>query len=116
MALSTAARNLMLDALAQVAAYVSLHTSDPGAAGANEVEGGSYARQPITWNPAASGNLDDDNQPEFDIPPNTTISHFGLWSAEEGGTYYGSGALSASESYGASGGTYTLTDVDVSLT
>ena len=116
MALSTAGKNVALDAIAAVAGYVSLHTGDPGGTGANEVVGGSYARQAGTWNAASGGNLDNSNAPSFSVPASTTVSHFGLWSAPTGGTYYGSGSLSSSESYGAAGGTYTLTDADISVT
>jgi hypothetical protein len=116
MALSTAGKNLMLDALAAAAGYVSLHSADPGSNGANEISGGSpaYARKAHTWNAAASGNLDDSNQPVFDVPASTTVSHFGYWSAPSAGTFYGGAALSASESF-TGPGTYTLTDSDVSL-
>ncbi|GII84594.1 hypothetical protein Ssi03_25840 [Sphaerisporangium siamense] len=116
MALSPAGKNIALDALGAAADFVSLHTADPGTTGANEVTGGSYARQTKTWNAASGGNLDDSNAPSFNIPASTTISHFGLWTEATGGTFLGGGALSASESYGAAGGTYQLTDVDISLT
>lgn len=116
MALSNAAKNLMLDELATVAVWSSMHTASPGTTGANEVSGGSpaYARKAITWNAAATGNLDNNANPVFDVPAGTTVTHFGLWSAVTGGTFYGGDALSASESFTAQG-TYTLSDVDVSL-
>ena len=115
MALSNAGKDVMLDALADVAVYVSLHTADPGTTGANEATGGSpaYSRKSITWNTAANGNLDSSNQPVFDVPAGT-YSHFGLWSAATGGTFYGGGALSASETFAAQG-TYTLTDADIDV-
>lgn len=117
MGLSTTGKNLMLDALGAVAVYASLHTADPGTSGTSEVAGGSpaYARKAITWNAAASGNLDNNANPTFDVPAGTTITHFGLWSASSGGTYYGGGSLSASESFTGQG-TYNLTDADVALT
>jgi hypothetical protein len=107
----------MLDALAAVAVYVSLHTGSPGTNGANEVSGGSpaYARKAMTWNAASGGGLDNSNAPVFDVPAGTTVSHFGLWSASSGGTFYGGDALSASESFTGQG-TYTLNDGDVTLT
>jgi hypothetical protein len=116
MGLNTAAKNLMLDELGTVAVYVSVHTADPGASGTSEVTGGSpaYARKPVTWNAATAGNLDNNANPVFDIPAGTTITHFGLWSALTAGTFYGGNALSASETFGGQG-TYTLTDIDVSL-
>ena len=116
MALNDTSKNLMLDALGGVAGFASLHTGDPGTTGTSEVTGGSpaYARQAVTWNAAATANLDSSNAPTFDIPAGTTVSHFGLWSASAGGTFYGGGALSASEAYAAQG-TYDLTDLDVNL-
>lgn len=117
MALSNSGKDVMLDELATVAVYASLHTADPGTSGTSEVTGGSpsYARQSITWNAASAGNLDSSNQPVFNIPSGTTVAYFGLWSASSGGTFYGGGSLSSSETFAAQG-TYTLTDADVNLT
>lgn len=97
MGLSIAAKNLMLDALAAVAGFASLHTALPNDSGSNEVAGGSpaYARKAHTWNAAASGNLDDSNAPVFDVPAATTVGWFGMWSLASGGTFYGSGLLGA---------------------
>lgn len=45
MAVSTATKNMMIDALLQGAQiYISLHTADPGTTGSNELSGGSYSR------------------------------------------------------------------------
>lgn len=114
MPLNDAGKGVMLNALAGVALYASLHTASPSTTGANEVTGGSpaYARKLIDWGVVASGNLDDDAVPAFDVPAGTTVTHFGLWSAVSGGTFYGGDALSASEAYSGQG-TYTLTDLDV---
>ncbi|WP_068922182.1 phage tail fiber protein [Planobispora rosea] len=114
MALTNAAKHVMLDELATVAVYVSLHTADPGSTGTSEVTGGSYTREAITWNAAASGALDSSNTPVFDVPAGTTVTHWGLWSAATNGTFYGGNSLSASEAF-TGAGTYTLTDADVSL-
>lgn len=117
MGLNATAKNLMLNALGAVAGYASLHTADPGASGTGEVTGGSpaYARKAVTWNAAASSNLDSSNAPVFDVPAGTTVTHFGLWSASSGGTFYGGQSLSASETFTAQGD-YTLDDADVNLT
>jgi hypothetical protein len=116
MALTNAAKNVMLDALAGVVGYVSLHTADPSTTGANEVTGGSpaYARKAVTWNSAATGNLDNNANPVFDVPAGVTVTHFGLWSAVTAGTFYGGNTLSASETF-TNQGTYTFTDLDVTL-
>lgn len=116
MTINATSKNLMLDALGAVAGFASLHVADPGAAGANEVTGGSpaYARKAVTWNAADAGNLDSSNAPVFDVPAGTTVSHFGLWSLATGGTFYGGNALSAAEAFTGQG-TYTLSDCDISL-
>jgi hypothetical protein len=115
MPLVNAAKHVMLNQLATVAVFASLHTADPSTTGANEATGGSpaYARKAITWNTAASGALDNNANPVFDVPAGT-YTHFGLWSAATGGTFYGGGALSASETFGAQG-QYTLSDADITL-
>ncbi len=115
MALSNGAKHVMLDALGAVAVYASLHTGDPGTTGASEVTGGSpaYARKAITWNAAASGNLDNNANPTFDVPASTTVTHFGLWSASSGGTFYAGGDIT--DEVFAGQGTYTLTDADIAL-
>lgn len=115
MALNNNAKHVMLNQLATVAVYASLHTADPGTTGTSEATGGSpaYARKAITWNAAASGALDNNANPVFDVPAGT-YTHFGLWSAATSGTFYGGGALSASETFAAQG-TYTLSDADITM-
>lgn len=113
MALNNTAKNLMLNALGAAVGYVALHTADSSGA---EVSGGSpaYARKAITWNTAASGNLDSSNAPVFDVPGSTTVTHVGFWSDVTSGTFYGTAAVT-SETF-AGQGTYTLSDADVNLT
>ena len=112
--LSDAGKNVMLDALAGVAGFVSLHTADPGTTGASEVTGGSpaYARKAITWAAASAGNLDGSSV-TFDVPAGT-YTHLGYWSAVTAGTFYGGSALSTPETFAAQG-QYVLDDADVNL-
>lgn len=95
MPLVNAAKAVMLDALGVVADFASLHTAYPGATGTNEVSGGSpaYARKAITWNATASGNLDNNANPAFDVPASTTVPWVGYWSDVTAGTFYGSSAM-----------------------
>lgn len=115
MTLSVASRNALLNHLASLVTYVSLHTGAPGDSGANELSGGSpsYARKAITWNTASGGTLDSSNAPVFDVPA-STINNVGMWTAITAGTFHGSGALTP-ETFGAQG-TYTLDDLDVVAT
>jgi hypothetical protein len=108
MSFTAAVRNDMLDDLDSLATHASLHTADPGTTGASEVAGGSYTRQAITWQAAGSGSKTLVASVTFQIPPSTTITHAGTWNAASSGTFRGGGALSASESYSGTGGTYTL--------
>lgn len=107
--LSDSGKNARLSGFTSVAAYVSLHTADPGATGTNEVTGGApaYARKAVTWAAPASGSVSSNVQVVFDVPGSTTISHLGFWSASSGGTFYGSRALDSSQTF-ASQGTYTI--------
>jgi hypothetical protein len=54
------------------------------------------------------------NQPVFDVPTGTTVTHVGFWSAVTTGTYFGMADVT-DETYGAQG-TYTLTSVTASVT
>jgi len=70
--------NAMLDALSALLDEVSLHTAF-SLTGANEVTGGSYARQAITWNAAATGALNSSNAPSFSVPSGNTIRFVGYY-------------------------------------
>lgn len=116
MGLNDAAKNLMLDSFGATVDYVSLHTDAVGGGSAAEVTGGSpaYARKLITWNTAASANLDNANTSVFDVPSGTTIRRVGFFDAVTAGAYFGDADIT-DETFGAQG-TYTLTDADISLT
>jgi len=66
---------------------LSLHTADPGFSGAptNEVTGGSYARQTITFGApttdAPGRKINNNNQIEFAGMPAATITHWYVWSS-----------------------------------
>jgi hypothetical protein len=109
------AKNAMLDELASLAVFASLHTSDTPTAGGSEVSGGSpaYARKAITWNAATSGSIDSSNAPVFDVPSGTTVKAVGFWSAATNGTFYG--YSNVTDEVFANQGTYSLTDADLDL-
>lgn len=83
------AENEILDLVASGVAYTkgaanraSLHTGDPGENGtANEVVGGSYARQPISWGAASGGVVSPSAAVDFNGMPAVTVTHFGVWTA-----------------------------------
>lgn len=110
-----AGKNLMLDGLAGGVTFVSLHTADPSTNGANEVTGGSYTREGVSWASAASGSVQSNAQIVFDVPGSTTITHLGYWSASTAGTFYGSRQLDTQQTY-ATAGTYTIASGNITET
>ena len=76
--------------------YVSLHSASPSTTGANEISGGSYARQSLSWASVSGGSQASSNAQTFSSMPSVTIGWFGYWSASTAGTYNGGGALSSS--------------------
>lgn len=108
MPLIAATRNAMLDSL--TITHASLHTADPGTNGANEVTGGSYARQAVTMAAASGGTRSASNQPVFSVPAATTVAWIGLWN---GSTFLGS-ADPVDEIF-SNAGTYTVTAITVGV-
>lgn len=114
MAINDAAKNVMLDALAAAAVFVSAHDADPSTTGANELSSSPYAREAITWNAAASGTLDSLSQPMILVAGGDTVAYIGLWSAKTSGVFYGSADVTDETFTG--DGSYTVTDFDISIT
>jgi hypothetical protein len=107
MALNDNGLNAQVGGLTAVAVYASLHTAEPNASGSNEVTGGTYSREAITWAAASGGTALSSAEIVFDVPSSTTITHLGYWSASTAGTFYGSRALDTSQTF-ANAGTYTI--------
>lgn len=102
MATSSDAKNLMLDALLQGATiYVSLHTADPGASGANEVAGGSYSRVTGAFSAASNGQSSNTQQLVWTDLPACTITHCGVW---RGSTFLFGASLTQSRALSAGDG------------
>lgn len=75
MSLSTAAKNTMLDN--QGITHLSLHSAF-SSIGGNELAGGSYARQAVTYSAASSGAKSLSMQPVFPVPA-STVGWIGKW-------------------------------------
>ena len=98
------------------ALFASLHTADPGATGSSELTGGSpaYARQAVTWTAGPTDGISSGAlAAAFDVPPATTITHIGLWTAASGGTFIDKAPLSATF---ASQGTLQVTSLTYTQT
>lgn len=102
MPFTDSALNDAVNGVASAATWISAHTADPSTTGANEVAGGSYARQQTTWGSASSGDRVG-SQVAIPIPAATSVTHWGLWSALSGGTFKGGFALGATEVFGSAG-------------
>jgi hypothetical protein len=122
--LPAASIDSMLDALLVPGTtyYLSLHTADPGTTGANEVTGGSYARQPITYGAAASGSKASSgshaSQAFPGMPSESGNLWTGVWTAATSGTFLwgdptagvtGPVAAGATVNFGSGQVTHTLT-------
>lgn len=94
--LPAAQANAMLNAafVPTTTYYLSLHSGNPGTTGANELSGGSYARQVVVFAAASGGSQSSSDSQSFtglSGPP--TVPYFGVWSALSSGTYLGGGPL-----------------------
>lgn len=115
---AAAAVNGWLDGtFATASCFAKLHTADPGAAGATAAAAGDTTRKQATMAAASGGS----KAASASVGPWTnggtseTLTHISLWSASSAGTFNGSAALSASKAW-ASGDTFTLTALTISIT
>lgn len=86
---TTAVKNSELDSMFQ-SRFISLHTDPPGGTGANEVTGGSYARQAENFGAASSGALTNAADITYLNMPACTVKYVGFWTLVSGGTFLGS--------------------------
>lgn len=101
---------------APTATYVKLHTADPGSAAATAAAAGSTTRVVATF-AAPSGNAIalTGTQPAWtNGGTSETLTHISVWDAISTGNFLFSAPLTASQAW-ASGNTFTLTSLSVSL-
>lgn len=93
-------KNSLASAYVGLGTWVSVHTASPGTTGANEVTGGTpaYARKQTTWGTPTAGVVSG-SEVTFDVPAGT-YTHWGLWSAQTGGTFRDGGALTPTSTVG----------------
>lgn len=121
MPLTTTADNPALAAITGVnpstnlAAYASLHSAY-SATGANELTGGSYARQALTWGTASGGQISLTGTYTFGpLAASVTVAFVGLWSLASGGTstnFAGMGANGGATMYAFTSTTHTGSPAD----
>jgi len=72
--------NTLLDTAFAASDKMSLHTAY-SATGVNEVAGGSYAKQTITWSAAAARSKASSGNIDFPVPAATTVAWIGIWNS-----------------------------------
>ena len=78
--ITDARANAMLDTEFAAADKMSLHTAY-SATGLNEVTGGSYAKQTITWGAASARSKASSGNIDFTLPAAVTIAWIGIWNS-----------------------------------
>lgn len=102
MAFPAGTKNVAIDAITALGAYISLHTGDPSTTGANEASGGSYARQLTTWPAAASGTVTGSEVTHAGLVA-AAYGFFGVWSAVTAGIFRHGNVLTPSMTLGGTG-------------
>lgn len=101
-----AARNLKADGLAAQVDFLGLADESN-----TELTGGSYTREAVTWNAAASGVATSSVQVVFDVPAGNTAAFVLLRTLGSGGTDYGffpvGGTSPGAATFAASSDTFT---------
>lgn len=101
--------NVGANAMASAAAYMSLHTATPNAAGSNESVAPRIA---ASWGAAATGDITASNRAFTGGAANGAVVAVGFWSAQASGTgtFYGYLPLTGDANFN-SAGEYTVTSV-----
>lgn len=106
MSLNDTLLNIGATAMQAAATHASIHTAEPNASGSNE---STAARQAITWEAAAGGDMAFVDDLDFTGGASGgAATHIGFWSASSGGTFYGWLALTGDQTFNAAG-EYTVT-------
>lgn len=81
MAATNTALNLAVAGLASQVDLLSLHTDDPGGSGtANELTGGAYEREAVTYGSPSNGTAEITTGVVFGGPAApSTVTHIGFW-------------------------------------
>lgn len=115
MPLTDGTLNSLGTSLAGLCTHASLHTADPGSTGTNEVTGGGYARQAVSFTVDGDGDLTITGTLAFSGPANGAAQFVGLWSAASGGTFRGGFALTGDQTFNAAG-QYNVTALTINGT
>lgn len=112
---STAAANTHLDNQGTTYPWIKLHTGDPGAAGTSNAATETTRKQ-ATWGSATGGTKTTTADLVWtNVAGAEDYTHFSMWSASTGGTFGGSGTITANAV--SAGDTFTIPtgELDLSL-
>lgn len=84
MAFTSASKDAAVNALTALGNWISLHNADPGTTGTSTVAG--VDRQQTTWGASSSGTASG-SQVTFSSAPGGSYTHYGVWTAQTGGTF-----------------------------
>lgn len=107
---SDAGKNLRANATADLVTHISLHSSDPGSDGSNEVSEGGYSRLVPNYDSANNGIADLNDTLSFDTPANQTVSHIGLWASS---TFLGGFERTSGDAAANAAGEYNVTSAPI---
>ncbi|MEU3161788.1 hypothetical protein ABZ753_30950 [Streptomyces griseoincarnatus] len=112
---STAAANSHLDSQGTTYPWIKLHVGDPGAAGTSNAATETTRKQ-ATWSSATGAAKTTSADLVWTaVSGSEDYTHFSMWTASTGGTFGGSGTITANAV--SSGDTFTIPagDLDLSL-
>ena len=93
--------------------YLSLHSSNPGTTGANEISGGSYVRQARALNVAVGNIISNSGAVDFPVMPAAGVAALGIWDAESNGNFLWGGDTTVKTTN--AGDTYEIPDASLTV-
>lgn len=111
MALNDAALDVAGEAIAAAITHVSLHSGDPGGAGASNVIAGGRAAIDLN---STDGDLSLATAVlKTGLTASATVAFLGFWSASTGGVYYGSAPRTTGDSNVNAAGEYNISSISI---
>jgi hypothetical protein len=111
---STTAANAALDSWAGTYDWIQMHVGSPGSAGTTN-GATETTRQQVTWGSATGAVLASSADLTWtSVAGSETYTHFSAWTASSGGTFGGSGAVTANAV--TAGDDFTAASGDVTMT
>jgi hypothetical protein len=102
------AKEFALDGVAGQLETASLHSGDPGVGATNEVTGGGYTRQPVSFSPASVDEVTLDAAVAFTTPASQSVTWFAVWRDTGGTVRWGKGQIVSGDVQANAAGEYNL--------